>query len=50
MLLRKLTFLYTWAIGLFVGMQFDCCCSQILGEAWSSLSEAPQNLQGERLS
>ena len=49
-LFRKMTFLYTWAVGLFIRKQFDFCWSQFSREVWSSLSEGPQKIQGEPLS
>ena len=48
-LIRKMTFLYAWAMGLYIGMQFDFCRSQFSGEVWSSLREEPQKIRVERL-
>ena len=42
-LLRKTTFLYAWAMGLFIGMQFDFCWGRFSGEVRSSLSEKPHS-------
>ena len=44
---RKITFLYTWAVGLFIGMQFDFFADvRFRVGVWSSLSEEPQKKLG----
>ena len=46
-LVAKMTFLYTWAMGVFIGMQLDLCWSQFQGEVSSSSSEEPQKNWGD---
>ena len=42
--------MYIWAMGIFLGMQFDFFWSRFSGEVWSSISEELQKIQGEPLS
>ena len=40
---RKMTYLYTRAIGSFIGMPFGFSLNQFSCEVWSSLNEEPQS-------